>query len=112
MTTEQRIEALEFRVDSLMRSLIQMQKNQTPLISKIDQATNKVDGAMPYTVTKTVYIEDTEVIFRDVPIGNTSIYMTDTKGEYVPCSFVRLNGDLIVSFEKRTSLATVCLSIS
>ena len=82
------------------------------LMEHIDMLGRQVETITPYTASKTAYIEDSKVIFRDVPAGNTSIYMTDGKGEYVPCSFERLNGDVIVSFEKRTSLATVCLSIS
>ena len=57
----------------------------------ITGARRDISGVTPHTFTKTAYIDDTEVIFKDVPMGNVTIYMTDPKGEYVPCSFARIS---------------------
>ena len=39
---EERIKALEERVDALAESLIQMQKNQTPVTAKAEASSNKI----------------------------------------------------------------------
>ena len=71
-----------------------------------------VEELSPYTDSKTAYIDDTEVTFTDVPNGNLSLFMVDGDNQPVPCSYERINGDVRVSFEQRTSLATVTISIA
>lgn len=66
----------------------------------------------PYTDSKTAYIDDTEVTFADVPQGNLSLFMVDGDNQPVPCTYERINGNVRVSFEQRTSLATVTIQIS
>lgn len=66
----------------------------------------------PYTDTKTAYIDDTEVTFENVPNGNLSLFMVDGDNQPVPCTYERINNDVRVSFEQRTSLATVTISIA
>lgn len=66
----------------------------------------------PYTENKTAYIDDTEVRFENVPNGNLSLFMVDGDNQPVPCTYERINNDVRVSFEQRTSLATVTIQIS
>lgn len=81
------------------------------LISHIDQLGKQTEALTPYKASQTAYIDDTEVIFDNVPSGNVSVYMTDTDGQNAPYTSERINGNIKVSFEKRTSLATVTISI-
>lgn len=81
------------------------------LLRQISGVNNKINDITPYTETKTAYIDDTEVIFNIAKEGNISIFMTDNEGQDVPCTFEKVNGQIIVSFEKRETLATVTISI-
>ena len=46
-----------------------MQKNLTPLFAKTDDNSAEIKTITPYTATKTAYIDDTELIFTNVPSG-------------------------------------------
>ena len=70
-----------------------------------------IKAVTPVTMTKTAYIDDTEVTFTDAPQGNVSVYMTDKDGQNVPCTFERVYNGIKVSFEKRNSLAEITISI-
>jgi hypothetical protein len=76
------------------------------------QKESLIEEVTPYTDSKTAYIEDTEVTFADVPSGNLSLFMTDGDNQPVPCRYERINNDVRVMFEQRTSLATVTIQIS
>ena len=71
-----------------------------------------IKSATPYTITATAYIDDTSITFNDVPNGNLSLFMIDGDNQPVPCTYERINSDVKVSFEQRTSLATVTIQIS
>lgn len=81
------------------------------LIEHIDQLGKATEAITPKTFTKTAYIDDTEVTFTDVPLGNVTVYMTDKEGQNVPCTFERVYNGIKVSFEKREALAEVTISI-
>lgn len=80
------------------------------LSRRISAVNNRVSDITPYTDSKTAYIDDEYVTF-DGRDGNVSVFMVDGDGQNVPCTFDRENGQIIVRFEKRTSLATVNISI-
>ena len=44
------------------------------LIEHIDQLGRQTEAVTPKTFTKTAYIDDTEVVFANVPKGNLSVY--------------------------------------
>lgn len=52
------------------------------LLESIDAMGHRIEGAMPYKVTRKAYIDDTEIVFKDVPNGtynvsfNKSVYAT------------------------------------
>lgn len=71
-----------------------------------------VESLTPYTDSKTAYIDDTSVIFTDVPSGNLSLFMVDSDEQPVLCSYERINDRVVVSFEQRESLATITIQIS
>lgn len=81
------------------------------LIEHIDQLGKATEAITPKTFTKTAYIDDTEVTFTNVPLGNVSVFMTDKEGKTVPCNFERVYNGIKVDFEKRNSLAEVNISI-
>lgn len=68
------IQELEERLDSFEKSLLQIQKNLVPQTAKVDNTANKVEKITPYTETKTAYIDDTFIVFTNVPSGNLTVY--------------------------------------
>ena len=93
-------EALQKRIDAL--------DQKYDSINVVDR--EQINAIIPYTESKTAYIDDTEVVFENVKDGMVSVSMADDNGS-VPCEFEKTNGNIIVSFEKRDSLATVNISI-
>ena len=81
------------------------------LSRQISAVSAQVSEITPYEESKTAYIDDTEVIFDIAKEGNISVFMVDGEGQNVPFTYEQVNGQIIVSFEKRESLATVTVSI-
>lgn len=81
------------------------------LNARINSVNARVTDITPYTVSKTAYIDDTEVLFDIAKEGNISVFMVDNEGQNVPHTFEQINGQVRVSFEKRETLATVTISI-
>lgn len=103
-----RIERLECQV----RGLVTMTGiDRTNTKYDVDGVRKATSDLTPYTETKTAYIDDTSLVFMNVPNGNISIFMKDANEQSVPFVYEINNGNLIVTFEKRTSLATVSISI-
>lgn len=81
------------------------------LSRQISAVNSRVTEITPYEESKIAYIDDTEVKFNIAKEGNISVYMVDNEGQNVPFTFEQVNGQIVVSFEKRNSLATVTISI-
>lgn len=81
------------------------------LSRRISAVNNRVTDITPFEQTKTAYIDDTDVFFDIPKDGNISVFMVDGEGQNVPFEYEQINGQIKVSFEKRTSLATVTISI-
>lgn len=107
MTIEERLSKLETQVKNLNASIIQMQKNQTPVTNKVDDTANKVVQMTPYTDMAMGYIDDTEVVFRNVPNGNMSIFF-DNPTEY---TYVRDGSTVVISFEPLEQITVITISI-
>ena len=75
------------------------------------ESTEKIDEITPYTLTKTAYIDDTEVVFESVPQGNLSVFVVDSENNYPAYTLERTADRLKVSFEPCTSITTVTISI-
>lgn len=99
------IQDLEERLNTFEKSLIQMAQNNTPLVTKVDDTSNKVEQITPYTETKTAYIDDTEVVFTNVPEGNLTIYFSK------PYTVVRDEDRLLISFEALEEVTQITISI-
>ena len=98
---------LEKRVAQLEQIVLQMARTNVPIVSKLDDTSNKVTQITPYTETKTAYIGDTEVVFTNVPQGNLSVYF-DTPTDY---SVERTNDAIAVTFDALDEVTTVTISI-
>ena len=107
MSIESRLYNLEQTVANLQESFIQSQRNNSQIVSKTDDTSNKVEQITPTTYTKTAYIGDTEVTFADVPSGNLTVF-TDNLIAY---SMAKDNDRVIVSFEPLTEVTTITISI-
>lgn len=77
----------------------------------IDYFTPQKESLMPYTETKTAYIDDTEVIFTDVPAGNLSVYLSDTNGGFPSFTVERELDTIRVHFEPLEYVTKVTISI-
>ena len=106
------IEDLEERLNAFEQSLIQMGINQTPIVDKVDDTANKVEVITPTILTKQAYIDDTEVVFSDVPSGNITVYVENENGDFLNYSISRVTDMITVSFDKPLEYtATITLSI-
>lgn len=106
MTLEQRVNQLEKQVDNLNKAFLQAQRNQVPITAKVDDSANQVKAITPYTETKTAYIDDTEIMFTDVPNGNLSVFGIDN------FSMTKDNGRLVLTFEPLEEVTEITISIS
>lgn len=111
MSIESRLYNLEQTVANLQESFIQSQRNNSQIVSKTDDTSNKVEQITPTTYTKTAYIGDTEVVFTDVPSGNLTVYVTDSEGN-IPNYTVTKAEYIKVAFDTPLeNVATVTISI-
>lgn len=111
MSIESRLYNLEQTVANLQESFIQSQRNNSQIVSKTDNTSNKVEQITPTTYTKTAYIGDTEVVFTDVPSGNLTVYVTDSEGN-IPNYTVTKAEYIKVAFDTPLeNVATVTISI-
>ena len=102
MTIEERMTNLELLVDSLV-SIMNNQKFYTDAdIAGVRQSVSEVT---PYTETKTAYIDDTEVVFTNVPEGNLTIYFNK------PYTLVRDEDRLLIRFEALEEVTPITISI-
>lgn len=111
MTTEQRLNQIESRLNNLQTAFLQSQRNQVPVTGKVDDTAGKVQSLTPYTVSQTAYLDDTSVEFTGIPTGNMTIYLNTEDGSY-PSYTVERSGDRVtVHFEPLESVTTVTISI-
>jgi hypothetical protein len=75
------------------------------LIEHIDQLGRQTEAITPWTASKTAYIDDTEVMFTDVPQGSMSVYMD------APHTYVRDGSMVTVKFEPLEEVQTVTINI-
>ena len=78
------------------------------LARQISYVNNKVNQITPYTETKQAYYKETEKVFYDVPVGNTSVFFDNYNGTY---AINRVENRLIVSFNELEQATNVTISI-
>ena len=99
---------LEQRVKNLEKSLLQMQKNMTPLFAKADGTASDVKAITPYTATKTAYIDDTEIIFKNVPSG---AWYVSFSNDVMATKIVKDGGTLTVEFLPLEKVTEVTITV-
>lgn len=109
LTLETRLTNLENLVRAQGKEIARLKFYQGADIAGVRQG---VANVTPFIMSEIAYIDDTQIIFDNVPDGNVSVFMVDGEGQNVPFTFERVNGSVVVSFDKRNSLATVSISIS
>ena len=99
---------LEEKVDALSNSLLRMQKNLTPLFAKADETASDVKTITPYTATKTAYIDDTELIFKDVPSG---AWYVSFNNDVTATRVTKDGGTLTVEFDPLEKVTEVTVTV-
>ena len=112
MSIESRLYNLEQTVANLQESFIQSQRNNSQIVSKTDDTSNKVEQITPTTYTKTAYIGDTDVVFTDVVFGNLNVYINNSDGYYPDYKVSRNNDRITIVFDAPLLyVTTVTISI-
>lgn len=78
---------------------------QIPMSEFPAVASQIICGMIPTTLSKTAYIDDTEVTFTDVPTGNMTVYCS------VPHTVERDGDRVTVKFEPLEEVTEVTISI-
>ena len=99
---------LEQRVKNLEKSILQMQKNMTPLFAKADETASDVKTITPYTATKTAYIDDTELIFTNVPSG---AWYVSFSNDVTATRVTKDGGTLTVEFDPLEKVTEVTITV-
>ena len=99
---EERVTNLENLVNALVKSRA-LDKEYTD--ADINGTRQSVANITPWTQTKKAYIDDTEVVFTDVPNGNLTVYCD------VAYSVVRGATEVTVSFAPLEEVIDVTISI-
>ena len=85
-----------------------MQKNMTPLFAKADETASDVKTITPYTATKTAYIDDTELIFKDVPSG---AWYVSFNNDVTATRVTKDGGTLTVEFDPLEKVTEVTITV-
>lgn len=102
MNIEERVRILEEQVRGLIKSRA-LDKMYTE--ADINGTRQSVANITPWTQTKKAYIDDTEVVFTDVPNGNLTVYCG------VAYSVARSATEVTVSFAPLEEVIDVTISI-
>lgn len=103
MTIEQRLTNLENLVNALIKSRA-TDKMYTE--ADINGTRQSVANITPITLTKTAYIDDTEVVFTGVPSGNLSVYADE-----LTYRIDRTADTVRISFEALSEVKHITISI-
>lgn len=102
MNIEKRLENLEKLVTSLSKKI---DNNKFYQEADINGFRQNISEVTPTTLSAIAYIDDTEVVFTDVPAGNMMVYFDK------PYVIHRENDRVTVSFDPLEEPATITISI-
>ena len=108
MTIEQRLKNLELQVKHLNQSILQMSKNDTSVVAKVDDTSNRVAAITPYTETKTAYSKEKEKTFYNVPQGKLFLYFSNYSGSY---SVSHIEDRVRVTFDILTEQTDITIEV-
>lgn len=102
MDLETRVKNLENLVTSLMNTM-----NRSKFYTDADVAGVRqgVANITPYTETKTAYIDDTEIVFDNMPSGNLTVYFDK------PFNLEREGNKVTLHFEALEEVTDITISI-
>ena len=99
---------IEQRLDYLTSVVMQLQRNITPLVEKTDNNSAEIKTITPYTSTKTAYIDDTEIIFKDVPSG---AWYVSFNNDVTDTRVTKDGGTLTVEFDPLEKVTEVTVTV-
>lgn len=104
MDIEKRLDNLEKLVNALIKRI-----DKDKYYSDADTAgiRQSVSDVTPYTESKTAYIDDTEVVFENVPSGNLSVFTSNG----IAYQTERLNNSVVIRFAPLEEIVTVTISV-
>lgn len=109
------IETRVTNLENLVNSLVELMNNQKYYTdADISGVRKSVSDITPYTETKTAYIDDTEILFKDVPSGtydvkfNKSVLVNNIYKE----DYTDGTSTIVVSFEPLEEVTEVTLTIN
>ena len=79
------------------------------MLDTIDMMGHQIDSVTPITRTKTAYIDDTEVVFFDVPEGALVVSFANGNREY---TVTRIGNNLKVEFAPLEEVTTITIKIN
>ena len=106
MNIETRVTNLENLVDSLVE-MMNNQKFYTD--ADIEGVRKNVSDITPYLETKTAYIDDTEVVFENVPSGAISVALSNPSIDF---TVTYDSGNVVVKFAPLKEVTKVTLTIN
>lgn len=112
MTIEERLDALEksqqIIADNLSGLINMVSKLRINTDADIDGARQSVANITPTVITEKAYYGETEKVFYDVPMGNTSVFFSNYNGSY---SVSRVSNRLVVLFDTLSEPTDITISI-
>ena len=109
MDIEKRVANLEKLVNNLIKKIENDKFYQS---ADNDGMRQGISDVTPYVESKTAYIGDTEVVFENVLVGNLSVFVEDSEGNYPDFTLDRANGLITVAFAPLEYVTTITISIN
>lgn len=109
MDYEREIKRINKSLAEMQDSIIQLQKNNQPVINKVDDTAIRVDQMSPYTETKKAYYNEKEKTFYNVPPGYVTVLFDNYNGNY---SVNRVSDRVTVSFDALTESTNIKILIN
>lgn len=105
---EDSVISVEFEDPDIRAQIDQIAQEQTMQATAIDDLTVQVSEITPYSDKKTAYIDDTEVVFDNVPSGALVVSFANGNTNY---SIERDGDTLIVSFAPLSEVTEVNIAV-
>lgn len=102
MDLEKRVTNLENMLASVMKNI---SNNKYYTDADVAGVRKGVSDITPYTETKTAYIDDTELTFNNVPLGNVQVFFDK------PFNFEREGDKVTLHFEPLEEVTDITISI-
>jgi uncharacterized protein YoxC len=102
---------IQQQIDTIDNSLENLSSDISYQQSQINNVSNDVNNITPTIITKTAYIDDTELLFNNVPDGVISVSTQDTEGNEINYSMQRVGNTVRFTFDPLTLVTEITLTI-